>query len=140
MNYSRHFTVLFLSFLIFYFSTRSFISGVIDYCLNTSARKKRRKGQTFKEWFFYTRFRDVIPKIMLVWYFGTLWVFVFAVVVVIIMALVNFDSNIVMFFCVIILHIAVFPGFIAYFMFKNPKAPGGWDHSRWIKRKKRNKK
>ena len=31
--------------------------------------KKRNKGQTFKEWFLYSRYREEIPKILLILYF-----------------------------------------------------------------------
>ena len=39
------------------------------YQLNNSAWKKRKKGMTFKEWFFYTRYRKEIPRVMLLLYF-----------------------------------------------------------------------
>jgi hypothetical protein len=48
---------------------RADISGIIAYRLNKNARKKRKKGQTFKEWFLYSRYRNEIPKILLVLYF-----------------------------------------------------------------------
>ena len=48
---------------------RADISGIIAYRLNKNARKKRKKGQTFKEWFLYSRYRNEIPKIFLVLYF-----------------------------------------------------------------------
>ena len=37
--------------------------------MNTSARKKREKGQTFKERLLYSRFREEIPRILLIVYF-----------------------------------------------------------------------
>ena len=60
------------SLLLIFFYLRGFFWGLIDYQINKSARKKRRQGMTFKEWFFYLRFRDEIPKIFLVLYFTVL--------------------------------------------------------------------
>ena len=35
---------------------RSFLSGLIYYMLNKNAYRKRKKGQTFKEWLLYNRY------------------------------------------------------------------------------------
>lgn len=48
---------------------RSNISGILDYQLNRSALKKRKKDETVKEWLLYSRFREEIPKAILVLYF-----------------------------------------------------------------------
>lgn len=47
----------------------SIIQPVIDYKLKESAQKKIKEGQTFKEWFLYSRFRKYIPPFMIAWYF-----------------------------------------------------------------------
>ena len=56
-------------FSISFFYIRSFLSGIKTYQLNNSAYKKRKNGETFKEWFFYTRWKKEIPKILLVLYY-----------------------------------------------------------------------
>ena len=43
--------------------------GIKTYPLNTSARKKRKKGETIRERFLYTRYREEIPKFFLGLYF-----------------------------------------------------------------------
>jgi len=58
-----------LCYLLAFFFIRWFLWGVKEYPLNNSARKKRKKGQTLKEWFLYSRYRNEIPKILLVLYF-----------------------------------------------------------------------
>lgn len=58
-----------LAFLLAYFFYRGFLWGLKLYRLNNSAYKKIKKGETFKEWFLYSRYRDVIPKPLLVFYF-----------------------------------------------------------------------
>lgn len=48
---------------------RSFFYGLKRYQLNNSAYKKRKKGESFKEWLLYSRYREEIPKALLVFYF-----------------------------------------------------------------------
>lgn len=67
----------FLSFWII----RWYLWGIKIYPLNPSARKKRKKGETIREWFFYTRYRQEIPKFFLGLYFVVLIVNVAALLV-----------------------------------------------------------
>lgn len=62
------FVIVTCYFLSFFF-IRVFLWGVKEYPLNTSAAKKRKKGQTVKEWFMYSRYRREIPKILFILYF-----------------------------------------------------------------------
>lgn len=140
MSYFPFILALTLINLANFLGTRGYIRSVIDYCLNTSAGKKRRKGQTFKEWFFYTRFRDIVPKIMLIWYFGIMILYLVFVVAIIILASINFGYEKTMFVCATDLMIVSVTGLIVYLMFADPKSPDGMNMSRWIVRKKRNKK
>ena len=43
------------------------IHSVKDLYLRRNERKRRSKGQTFKEWFFCSRYRDQIPR-YLIWF------------------------------------------------------------------------
>lgn len=65
----RMLLALSLAFLLAYFFYRGFLWGLKLYRLNNSAYKKIKKAETFKEWFLYSRYRDVIPKPLLVFYF-----------------------------------------------------------------------
>ena len=56
-------------FLLSFWMIRWYLWGIKTYPLNTSARKKRKKGETIREWFFYTRYRQEIPKFFLGLYF-----------------------------------------------------------------------
>ena len=58
-----------LCYILVFLYLRQFIAGAITYQLNLSARKKRRANQTFKEWILYTRYRNEIPNLFLIWYF-----------------------------------------------------------------------
>lgn len=57
-------------FLLTFCYLRSLYSCIIDYQVNNSARRKRRKGQTLIEWILYRRYRKEIPRILLITYFG----------------------------------------------------------------------
>ena len=55
--------------LLSFWIIRWYLWGIKTYPLNTSARKKRKKGETIRELFFYTRYREEIPKFFLGLYF-----------------------------------------------------------------------
>ena len=65
--------VLFILFLMVFtfIMIRCVCRAIIFHRLNTSARKKRLKGQSIKEWLFYSKFKDVIPQSILFIYFIT---------------------------------------------------------------------
>lgn len=66
MNYFKAILLLYpLSFAMI----RSHIGGILGYQLNRNAWKKRKKGETVKEWLLYSRFREEIPKAILILYF-----------------------------------------------------------------------
>lgn len=60
--------------LLSFWIIRWYLWGIKIYPLNPSARKKRKKGETIQEWFFYTRYRQEIPKFFLGLYFVVLLV------------------------------------------------------------------
>lgn len=55
--------------LLSFWIIRWYLWGIKIYPLNPSARKKRKNGETIREWFFYTRYRQEIPKFFLGLYF-----------------------------------------------------------------------
>lgn len=67
--------------LLSFWIIRWYLWGIKIYPLNPSARKKRKKGETIREWFFYTRYRQEIPKFFLGLYFVALIVNVAAILV-----------------------------------------------------------
>lgn len=52
-----------------FIAVRSFLNGVKELYLSKHEKKQRKKGQSFKEWFLYTRYRIEIPTIFLWLYF-----------------------------------------------------------------------
>ena len=61
--------VILLSYGLGFVQMRLILGCITIYQLNNSARKKRLKGQSLKEWFLYSRFRDVLPRLAVIWYF-----------------------------------------------------------------------
>lgn len=63
--------ILLCSFIALPF-IRGFLYGIKRYQLNNSAYKKRKKQESFKEWLFYSRYKEEIPKILRILYFVVL--------------------------------------------------------------------
>lgn len=59
-------------YLMDFLFIRWFLGGVINYQLNTSAQKKKRKKQTRREWLLYSRFQQEIPKSLRIFYIAIL--------------------------------------------------------------------
>lgn len=85
MSYCNLFIGEALIFVLFFFGTRMVNLNVINYRLN--GWKKRAKGQSFWDWLFYRRFRDVMTWPFWVMYFGH-WIYsVLTVLLIVIMYL-----------------------------------------------------
>ena len=133
MSFERQILVIALMSLLAFFYDRGFILGIKNYQLNNSAYKKRKKGETIGEWFLYTRYRDIIPKGWIIFYFILLALHVLCFIICIV---VNFTSQskigeivaIFTFFFdvawVLVLHIL--------FWSKKP----GYAYERWIQKKR----
>ena len=72
MSFKNQIIVIVLCFLIAFLDVRGFLYGVKRFQLNNSAYKKRKKGETFKEWLFYSRYKEEIPKTLRVLYYTVL--------------------------------------------------------------------
>ena len=67
--YHQQIIAIILCALLAFLTIRWYLWGIKTYPLNTSARKKRKKGETIREWFLYTRYQEEIPKFFLGLYF-----------------------------------------------------------------------
>lgn len=67
--YHQQIIAIILCALLAFLTIRWYLWGIKTYPLNTSAQKKRKKGETIREWFLYTRYREEIPKFFLGLYF-----------------------------------------------------------------------
>lgn len=67
--YHQQIIAIILCALLAFLTIRWYLWGIKTYPLNTSAQKKRKKGETIRERFLYTRYREEIPKFFLGLYF-----------------------------------------------------------------------
>ena len=121
---------------IIFLDARSFIAGLKVYQLNSSAYRKRSKGQTFWQWFWYTRFRDVIPRWVLISYYMILAFYpsvalLGSALFLIFPALLPFLSSLTK-----ILIILTFVPIILSRIFFADRKTGLYAYERWIPRKK----
>lgn len=72
MSFKNQVIVILLCFFIAFIYVRGFLYGIKRYQLNNSAYKKRKKGENFKEWLFYSRYKEELPKILRLLYYTVL--------------------------------------------------------------------
>lgn len=72
MSFKNQVIVILLCYFISFLFVRGFLYGIKRYQLNNSAYKKRKKGESFKEWLFYSRYMEEIPKILRILYYFVL--------------------------------------------------------------------
>lgn len=136
MKITDELIVFTLLFFFMFISLRGFIMGICDYCLKKGERKKIKKGQSFKEWLLYSRFKNVIPKILLYLYYSFIishFIFDLFILVAIIL---NKFSNIVHSLTVDIIFIDFGILLILNIAFYTPKR-GEYNYGRWIKKRRR---
>ena len=72
MNFKNQVIVIILCYFISFLYARGFLYGIKRYQLNNSAYKKRKKGESFKEWLGYNRYTEEIPKVLRILYYFVL--------------------------------------------------------------------
>ena len=72
MSINNQIIIISLCFFLSLLYIRGFLYGVKRYQLNNSAYKKRKKGENFKEWMFYSRYKEEIPKTFRILYYAVL--------------------------------------------------------------------
>lgn len=127
-----------VNFVLAFILLRWFFMSIISHQLNKSAERKRKKNQTFKEWFFYSRFRSEIPKILLLLYFTILAIHPLGYLVSIISLFSNHFSNISPVIIRIIYYFDLLWWLLILVLFWSRKS--GFNIERWIHKKGGNKK
>ena len=118
---------------------RLFLGAVINYQLNASAQKKRKKGQSIKERLSYSRFRDVLPQLAVIWYFIVVAIHPLILVACIILTLAGVPNEVGKLVAGLTFGFDVLWIVGNWFLFYNPK-DGGHKWDRWIKKKRGMKK
>ena len=73
-----------LNFLLMFFMNRGMLWLYLYSILRKRERKRLAKNQSFKEWFFYKRYTDIIPKIRLVCYYANFALYPLSIIAVIV--------------------------------------------------------
>lgn len=77
--------ILLLAFLVIFFVNRGYIRLYIDASLPKRKRQKLdRSGQTFIEWLLYKKYRDILPKPLLLYYFSIFVTFLISAILIVI--------------------------------------------------------
>lgn len=90
-------------------SVRLYTNAIIEYKLNKNAFKSRKQNNTFFKWLSYSQYRDVVPPIMLFWYFAEIVFTVVVSIVSLVLYLSNFSDSILNTFFAICVIIAIAP-------------------------------
>lgn len=72
MNIERQTLIILLCFILSFFYLRGFLYGLKRHQLNKTSYKKRKFGESLVEWFFYKRYRDIIPSFFYVFYLAVI--------------------------------------------------------------------
>ena len=131
------YSILF-SYVLGFVQMRLILGCITIYQLNNSARKKRLKGQSLKERFLYSRFRDVLPRLAVIWYFIVVAIHPLILVACVILTLADVSNEIGKW---VALSAPIFDTVwlaVLYFMFWQVEP--GYKHDRWIKKKRGMKK
>ena len=116
-----------------------FLDSVIQYQLSESAAWKRREGQGRKERFLYSRFRDVLPRFAVIWYFIVVAIHPLILAVCVILTLADVPNEVGKWVAASTFGFDLFWIIGSWFLFYDPK-DGGYKWSRWIKKKRGMKK
>ena len=135
MSFESQIAVIVLLYLIMFLGLRGFFVGIASYQLNRSAYKKRRKGQTLKEWLLCSRFKNEIPKVLLFLYYSTALLHICCLLACTILHFLNFGIVAGDMIARIVYYVDNGIVFILTVLFINPKL-GVPDLSRWITKRR----
>ena len=135
MSFELQIVVIVVMHLVMFLGFRGFFDGIASYQLNRSAYKKRRKGQTLKEWLLCSRFKNEIPKILLFLYYSTALLHICSLLACILLHFLGFGIVVGDIIARIIFCFDNGIMFILTVLFINPKL-GVPDFSRWITKRR----
>ena len=118
---------------------RGVLDAIIRYQMDKNAAEKRREGQSRKERFLYSRFRDVLPRFAVIWYFIVVAIHPLILAVCVILTLADVPNEVGKWVAASTFGFDLFWIIGSWFLFYDPK-DGGYKWSRWIKKKRGMKK
>ena len=138
MPLSHQIIVIVLMYLVSIWLLRGFIDGVKRYLLNNSAYKKSKKTETFKDWLFYDKYREMFPKALLVFYFVVLFIHPLCIAICVVMNLMGISPLLGRAVAIFIFGFDILWAMVLSLMFwsSKPRCP----YERWIEKKRGQKK
>ena len=133
------FFITFFGFICFV-SMRAEISGIISYQLNKNAYKKRKVGQTLRERFLYSRFREEIPKIFIFLHFFIIWTYLLALTICLLLYFGRADPKIGQFVVFAFVGVHGIWALIDHFLFWRTGPGDRIPYERWITKRRGQKK
>lgn len=141
MSFKNQTIVFVLCFLLSFYYIRLFIYGIKRYQLNLSAYKKRKKGESFKEWLFLCRYKEEIPKKIRFFYYFILIIYPILFMVSFFAYIINLQFNIGDLLARFAFYFTGLWVLVTVLLYWSPNAP--LKYERWIKKtrgKRKNKK
>ena len=130
MSSKNQIIVILLCFLIAFLDIRGFLYGIKRYQLNNSAYKKRKKGETFKEWLFYSRYKEEIPKMLRVLYYTVLVIHPVCLIACVVACIITLSVNLGEALAIFIAGFDVIWMLVLALLFWSPGP--GYAYERWI--------
>lgn len=134
MSFKNQVIVILLCYLISLISLRSFLYGIKRYQLNNSAYKKRKKGETFKEWLFYCRYKEEIPKMLRVLYYIVLIIHPVCLIACVLVYIIKLSLNLGEALAIFIVGFDVVWMLVIELLFWSPRRD--YAYERWITKKR----
>lgn len=139
MGLKRQIFVNIICFLLSFIYIRCFLSGIKTYQLNNSAYKKRKKGETFKEWLFYSRYKEEIPKILRVLYYSFLIIHLACLITCLFAYIITLSLNIGFILTMSMFYLDAACMFVIQLLFWSPRQRK-MVYERWITKKRGQKR
>lgn len=134
MNLDGQIIVIFICFFISVWFDRGFLGGIVLYQLNNSAYKKRKKGETLREWLFFSRYHQEIPRLFLYLYLFILIIHPLVAILCVILSFINLSNYIGDKLTRIVYYFDVLYILLINLLFWSSKP--GFAYSRWIRKNK----
>jgi len=134
MSFGRQIILFIFSIGLGFFSDRMYISGLIHYRITKHRFKTKRKGESLKEWFLYSRWKEEIPKIFLISYFFKITISPLLFVVCIILNLIDLSETGRIIALVVFYYTAIEGAIIHLLFLDRRRGKPGYDYSKYIKK------
>lgn len=138
MSFENQFVVILICYFTAFLFIRGFLYGIKRYQLNNSAYKKRKNGETFKEWLLYNRYQEEIPKILQTLYYSVLIIHPACLIACLFVYIIKLPLNIGGILATFIAGFDVVWMLVIALLFWSPRRD--YAYERWIPKKKRRKR